>query len=194
MSSTETRNRIVAAADKLFYESGYEHTSFADIADAVGISRGNFYYHFKSKDEILDAVIDARMTYTRQMLEGWEAESADPAGRIRSFIRIVVTNQAKIMRYGCPVGTLCTELSKVAHPLQPQANQLFGLFRTWLRQQFALLEHKANADALAMHVLAFSQGVAVLAHAFHDKRFVRQEVERMCAWLDGIIADEALVR
>ncbi|SCB19836.1 TetR/AcrR family transcriptional regulator [Cupriavidus alkaliphilus] len=193
MTDVTTRDRIVAEADKLFYERGFEHTSFADIADAVGISRGNFYHHFKSKDAILDAVIDARAARTRQMLERWDAASSSPLGRIRSFIRIVVTNQASIMRHGCPVGTLCTELAKVGHPAQPQASQLFTLFRTWLRRQFTLLGRKADADALAMHVLAFSQGVAVLAHAFHDKRFVQQEVERMCAWLDGIAADAARV-
>lgn len=192
MSSTETRDRIVAEADRLFYECGYEHTSFADIASAVGISRGNFYFHFKSKGEILDAVIDARMTGTRRMLYVWEADSADPAQRIRSFIRIVVTNQAKIMRYGCPVGTLCAELAKLEHPSQAQANQILRLFRTWLRQQFVLLGRKTNADALAMHVLAFSQGAAALAHAFHDKRFVQREVECMCTWLDRVIADEPL--
>ena len=52
----EIRQRIVAAADALFYQQGYEKTSFSDIADAVGISRGNFYYHFKSKDEILETL------------------------------------------------------------------------------------------------------------------------------------------
>lgn len=191
MRDATTRDRIAAEADRLFYERGYEHTSFADIADAVGISRGNFYYHFKSKDEILDEVIDVRMAGTQRMLEMWATESDDPAGRIRSFIRIVVTNQAKIMRYGCPVGTLCTELAKLGHPAQPQANRLFTLFRTWLRRQFTLLGRKTDADALAMHVLAFSQGVAVLAHAFRDKRFVQQEVARMSAWLDDIAADAA---
>jgi len=44
-------------ADRLFYEQGFEHTSFANIADAVNISHGNVYHHFKSKDDILDAVI-----------------------------------------------------------------------------------------------------------------------------------------
>lgn len=48
----DTRARIVAEADRLFYERGYEATSFADVADAVGISRGNFYHHFKSKDTL----------------------------------------------------------------------------------------------------------------------------------------------
>lgn len=188
-SDDTTRDRIVSEADRLFYEHGYEHTSFADIANAVGISRGNFYHHFKSKDEILDAVIGVRLTNRKQMLQAWEKEADDPSERIRSFIRIAVTNQAGIMRHGCPVGTLCTELGKLAHPAQLQANQLLTLFRTWLRKQFVALGRKADADALAMQVLAFSQGVAVLAHAFHDKRFVQQEVDRMCAWLDGIAGD-----
>ena len=113
----------MAEADRLFYEQGYEHTSFAAIADAVGISRGNFYYHFKTKDEILDAVIGARVASTRQMLDTWSAQSDAPVERISSFIRIVVTNQAQIMRHGCPVGTLCTELAKLGHPAQPRANQ-----------------------------------------------------------------------
>ena len=68
MSDRTTRDHIVEAADRLFYRRGYEHTSFSDIADVVQISRGNFYYHFKSKDEILDAVITARLANTREML------------------------------------------------------------------------------------------------------------------------------
>ena len=54
MSHRSTRETIVEAADDLFYRQGFEHTSFSDIAERVQISRGNFYYHFKSKDEILE--------------------------------------------------------------------------------------------------------------------------------------------
>ncbi|MBC3345273.1 TetR/AcrR family transcriptional regulator [Pseudomonas sp. SWRI196] len=192
MADMTTRERIVAEADRLFYERGYELTSFSDIADAVGISRGNFYYHFKSKDEILDAVIGKRMMNTSGMLETWETQSHSPSERIKSFILIVVTNRAQIIRHGCPVGTLCSELAKIGHPAQPQSNQLFALFRTWLCQQFVLLGHETDADSLAMHVLAFSQGIALLAQAFQDERFIQREAERMCAWLDGV-ADEVRV-
>ncbi len=183
MSDKTTRDHIVEAADQLFYRQGYEHTSFTDIADAVQITRGNFYYHFKSKDEILDAVINVRLANTRKMLEQWEIEGKQPADRIRSFIRILISNRAKIKRYGCPVGTLCTELAKLNHTSQAEANELFTLFRTWLRRQFTLLGCKADADKLAMHLLARSQGVATLANAFHDEKFIQQEVKQMCDWL-----------
>src|SRR5262245_57555114 len=183
MSESTTRKYIIEAADQLFYRRGYEHTSFSDIADVVQISRGNFYYHFKTKDEILDAVINARLANTRKMLEQWEIEGNQPADRIRSFIHILIANQADITRYGCPVGTLCGELVQLNHTSQGEANKLFTLFQAWLRRQFTLLGRKADADKLAMHLLARSQGVAMLASAFHDDRFVRQEVEQMCEWL-----------
>lgn len=183
MSAKTTRDQIVEAADRLFYENGYENTSFADIAEVVRISRGNFYYHFKTKDDILDAVIALRLANTQQMLERWEAEGEHPVDRIRSFIRILIANRAKIMLYGCPVGTLCNELAKLDHASRADANRIFTLFRDWLRRQFVSLGLEADADALALHVLAHSQGVATLANAFHDEDFIRQEVDRMCGWL-----------
>jgi TetR/AcrR family transcriptional regulator, transcriptional repressor for nem operon len=185
MTDRTTREQIVEAADRLFYQRGYEHTSFADIAGVVRISRGNFYYHFKTKDEILDAVIEARVTGTRNMLQQWELKGTTPADRIRSFIRMLIANRADIKRYGCPVGTLCSELSKLEHPSRKEANELFALFRTWLCRQFTLLGCGEDADAMAMHLLARSQGVATLASAFRDEAFIRNEVEQMQAWLDA---------
>ena len=175
-------------------EKGYEHTSFADIADAVQISRGNFYYHFKSKDEILDAVIDARLATTRATLERWEIEGKGPADRIRRFIRMLIANRADIKSFGCPVGTLSTELTKLDHASKPEANKLFSLFRTWLRRQFVLLGHEAEADALAMHLLARSQGVATLASAFHDEKFIKQEVALMEEWLATVATENRSTR
>jgi TetR/AcrR family transcriptional repressor of nem operon len=191
MSEKTTHDQIVEAADHLFYRQGYEHTSFSDIADDVQISRGNFYYHFKTKDEILDAVIVERLAYTQQMLDRWEAEGKEPADRIRSFIHLLIANRADIKRYGCPVGTLSTELAKLNHASQAQANKLFTLFRAWLRRQFAALGRAQDADALAMHLLARSQGVATLANAFHDEKFIRQEVQSMCDWLEQVAQDAA---
>lgn len=191
MTGKSTRDHIVEAADDLFYRRGFEHTSFSDIADVVRISRGNFYYHFKTKDEILDAVIHERLANTQQMLARWEIEGDTPRDRIRSFIHILIANRADIKRHGCPVGTLATELAKLNHASRGEANKLFTLFRTWLRRQFTLLGREADADELAMHILARSQGVATLANAFQDEKFIRHEVDRMCEWLKSCAEDTA---
>ncbi len=187
MSKKTTREHIVDAADQLFYRQGYAPTSFSHIAQNVQISRGNFYHHFKSKDEILAAVIDERLANTQNLLDQWEKDGALPADRIRSFIHILISNRADIQRFGCPVGTLSTELAKLNNASQDEANKLFTLYRHWLCQQFTLLGAQADADALAMHLLARSQGVATLANAFSDEAFIRQEVQQMEDWLDDCI-------
>ncbi|MEX0304120.1 MAG: TetR/AcrR family transcriptional regulator [Leisingera sp.] len=183
MHQPATKDRIAEAADQLFYERGFEATSFADIAAAVGISRGNFYYHFKSKDEILEAVITRRLGNTRAMLQDWQAQGGTPVERITCFIRILIANQAKITLFGCPVGTLVSELAKLDHGAQGQANAIFTLFRDWLCRQFQELGCGTRSDALAMHLLARSQGAASLAQAFKDPEFINSEVQQMQDWL-----------
>jgi len=180
-----TRDIIVETADRLFYENGFDHTSFADIAGPVAISRGNFYYHFKTKDEILDAVIQLRLENTAAMLAAWAEGDEDPTARIGCFIDMLIANRAQIMAHGCPVGTLCNELAKLDHLAHPRAGEIFTLFRDWLRHEFVRLGHAAEADTLAMELLARSQGVATLASAFRDEAFIRREVAQMHAWLDA---------
>lgn len=187
MSAPETRAMIVETADDLFYQQGFERTSFADIAARTGLSRGNFYYHFRTKDDILDAVIERRLAMTREMLASWSAGSESPEARIRCFIRILIMNRAKIMAWGCPVGTLSSELSKLDHVARQRAAGVFELFRDWLAAEFAALGAGKEAEPLALHLLMRSQGVATLAAAFRDKAFVAREVDEMCRWLDGQI-------
>ncbi len=186
MAEAGRRSEIVAAANELFYRQGFEHTSFANIAAVVGISRGNFYHHFKSKDAILEAVIEQRLEDTRHLLEQWNAEGDTPAARIVCFIRILIANRTQILRSGCPVGTLSAELAKLDHSSLDHANELFAVFRGWLREQFSLLAPQCEADTLALHLLARSQGVATLANAFGDEDFLLREVQQMTDWVSTV--------
>lgn len=56
--AVERRNEILDAAEELFVTKGYDKTSTNDILDKVQIARGTLYYHFKSKEDILNAMID----------------------------------------------------------------------------------------------------------------------------------------
>jgi TetR/AcrR family transcriptional repressor of nem operon len=116
----------------------------------------------------------------------WEVERATPKDRIKSYIKIILTNWTMIKDYGCPVGTLCTELAKLNHASKVEANRVFTLCRTWLGNQFTQLGHRDDADALAMQVLSWSQGVATLGNAFNDFSYMKREVDKMCDWLDSL--------
>lgn len=56
--SEERKNEILDVAEQLFSTKGFDNTSTTDILNEIGIARGTLYYHFKTKEEILDAMID----------------------------------------------------------------------------------------------------------------------------------------
>ena len=60
--AAERRNEILDVAERLFCTRGYDNTSTNDILAEIGIARGTLYYHFKSKEDILDAVIQRIVT------------------------------------------------------------------------------------------------------------------------------------
>ena len=185
-AAATTRDLIVNTADELFYQRGFDGTSFAGIADRLRISRGNFYHHFKTKDEILAAVIALRRSRTQAMLDDWCGQEPTAIGRLSRFAQMLVANRHQILRLGCPVGSLCSELAKSDHPLLGDAGTVLDQFRQWLRQQFQAAGHVADADALAMHLLARSQGIAVLASTFRDEQFLQREVGAIEAWLRAL--------
>lgn len=59
----QTLEKIITVSAKLFMEKGYEQTSIQDILDVTKLSKGGLYHHFKSKDEILEAVMQKRVQY-----------------------------------------------------------------------------------------------------------------------------------
>ena len=56
--AAERRKEILDVAEELFVTKGYDKTSTNDILDRIGIARGTLYYHFKSKEDILNAIIE----------------------------------------------------------------------------------------------------------------------------------------
>lgn len=64
----QTYEKILETSARLFIEQGYEQTSIQDIQDALHLSRGGLYHHFKSKEEILEAVMQKRSQYIANML------------------------------------------------------------------------------------------------------------------------------
>lgn len=184
--SERTRQRIVEAANRLFYHKGYNQTSFSDVVDAAAVPRGNIYYYFKTKDEILESAISYRCDRIAQMLETWNGTYRTPIERLRRFVDILSNSTDAIMRYGCPMGTLNTELGKDQAGLQEQAEQLFTLFEDWLSDQFAELGYTGRARELALRLMAQGQGISVMAHVHSDPAFVTREKARLARWLDKL--------
>jgi AcrR family transcriptional regulator len=179
------RREIVAAANRLFYHRGYNQTSFSDIAQAAGIPRGNFYYYFKSKDDILGAVIDDRIEGIRALLADWDAAEPDPRLRLRRFVQMILGAEKDLVRYGCPMGSLNIELGKAQPALKAKAKKMFDLFIVWLTRQLAALGQQ-SAERMAMDLMARAQGVAVLTQVYADREFLRAQLAVFDDWIESL--------
>lgn len=91
-----TVERILDAAQKLFLEKGYDHTTIQDIVDELGdLTKGAVYHHFKSKEEIMDAVGD-RMFFMNNPFEAVRNRSdLNGLEKLREAIRINQTDDSR---------------------------------------------------------------------------------------------------
>lgn len=184
-----SRLHIIETANRLFYERGYQQTSFSDIVEASGIHRGNITYYFKTKNEILKAVIAHRLESIRWLLASWDTEIPEPRERIKRFAQMILNSEEEIVEYGCPMGSLNTELGKNEPELQQESRQMFDLFRNWLTRQFQELGlRKPRATQLALHLLGRGQGISVMAHVYHDPAYLKNEVLLLKRWVDDVKA------
>ena len=69
---SDTRERILRAATELFSEQGYDATSLRQLADRLGFTKAALYYHFQSKDEILEALVDPVLEMLDDLVERLE--------------------------------------------------------------------------------------------------------------------------
>ena len=182
----KTRAAIVKCAKELFYEHGYDGTSFSDIVEASGLYRGNINHYFKAKDDILKAVINQHLEEFGALLTQWEKEHADPKARLLAFVDMIAGRKMELVQYGCPIGTLNTELGKDRRDLQKIARALFDLFRDWLATRFTELNRGDEAESLALHLLGRAQGIAVIAHVYQDRKLLRRETGQLQVWIEQL--------
>lgn len=84
--SEERRPQIIDAAIRLFVSKGYRKTTMADIAREAGLSIGGVYWYYKSKDAIIDAILDRTFDADRTLLTRLLAADAPTAERLRAFV------------------------------------------------------------------------------------------------------------
>ena len=133
-----TEERILDVAQRLFLEKGYENTTIQDIVDELsGLTKGAVYHHFKSKDEIMDAVGD-RMFLTNNPFEAVKARSdLNGLEKLREAIRI---NQSDVAH---------TSITVQSIPLTYSPRVLVGMMdanRRILTPYFQELIEEGNRD------------------------------------------------
>src|SRR3989442_14133399 len=126
-----TRPGIIAAAARIMHVKGYTATSLDDVLRESAVGKGNFYYYFKSKEdlgyEILDRAI--RFFLERTLDPCFADPDANRLGQVRCFLdRLLEAERERNCVGGCLIGEPAAELSDVHEGLRAQLSRLFTLW------------------------------------------------------------------
>ncbi len=187
-----TREAILDAAMRLMHVHGYHQTSLDDVLSESGVGKGNFYYHFRSKEELGFAILDQIVaTFVERTLEPCFADpTGAPLPQIRCFLdRVVQAQRDRQCRGGCAMGNLASELSDVHEGFR---KRLASVFTTWhARFAEALAEAKrrdevvaaCEPDATARFVVASLEGAILLTKVTKDIGVMEQCVGELKRYL-----------
>ena len=115
---TDTRERIIAAASKLFYSDGIKGVSVDAVAAKAGLTKRTLYYHFRSKDDLVAAYLAARDQPNLALFKRWFAETE---GGLPDKVEAIFRNLARSARHpkwkGCGFLRTSAELANLpGHP------------------------------------------------------------------------------
>jgi len=178
------RERLVAGACRVLHEQGVEATTLADIAEAADVPVGNVYYYFKTKDELIEAAIDAHADHIQTVLAEFERHRT-PRARLKALALSWTEVAEQVARYGCQHGTLCQELAKRDDGLDRRAAKLMALTVDWAEEQFRLMG-KRDARDLAVGLIAAIQGTSLLTSSFRDPEIMTRQARRLARWIDEL--------
>lgn len=184
-----TRDRVVAAATQLFATRGFAATSIADVAEASGLLKGNLAYYFKTKQGLLEAVVEARAKALWDELGAPAQPGEEARTTVARLLAHVRASADELAQYGCPVGGLATELGKTDEVLHAHAAGLLLGLQAYLCDAFSRAMPTSDAELAAEHLLARLQGAAVVAQARRDPSVVHRQVDEAAGWLDAVLAN-----
>ncbi|MFE3192776.1 TetR/AcrR family transcriptional regulator [Nocardia sp. NPDC059240] len=179
------RERLADAAAKVFHEQGVEKTTIADIARAAEVPVGNVYYYFKTKDQLVQAAIGAHARTAQDIIAALEQFDA-PAARLKALVRGWVDQRELASQFGCPSGTLATELDKRADGLDRELADVMRGLLDWIDAQFAAMGRNDSRE-LAVALLAAYQGISLLTNTFRDPAMMAAEGARLERWIDSLV-------
>jgi AcrR family transcriptional regulator len=164
-SVSSTAERILAAADKLFYAQGIRAVGVDTVSAEAGVSKRTLYNHYPSKDALIAAYLTARF---KQLAPSDAPAREQILGNFDRLERLVADGSFR----GCPYVNAVTELGDPRHPACKIAVQFKEQRRLWYR---ALLERLAarNPDALATQLQILFEGALAAALVRGDPALAR---------------------
>lgn len=168
-----TKDQIIASADALFYSGSIRDVSVDRIAEQAGVTKKTLYYHFKSKDELVAAYLEARLRPTIERYQDWAGHSGSLPDRIeRMFLKLAENAETRSWK-GCGFLRAAVELAdSPGHPAITVARRHKATFENWLAEDIRAAGHR-DPQRLARMIMVLLDGAVARMLVQRDPSYAR---------------------
>jgi TetR/AcrR family transcriptional repressor of nem operon len=149
-SMSNTKDHIIEAASRLMHLQGFNHTSIDEVLRESGVGKGNFYYYFKSKEELGYAIIENNLKQFSQYVIGKAfGNHRDALSQVDDFLDIILElHRQRNCAGGCPLGNMAMELSDIHEGFRKKFQ---GIFESWRMHVSTVLQKAKESGQLSDH-------------------------------------------
>ncbi|MBB5379310.1 AcrR family transcriptional regulator [Deinococcus metalli] len=166
------RDEIIRAALRRSRSHSISRTTLKDVAKAAGLPLGNLYYYFKTRDELILAVLDECERELEELLTA--LDPLEPSAWIDAYLDWLMQTAQDRGGLSCPFGSLATELRAVGDPAATRAAEIVERYRTVVGARTAALGAR-DPDALFLTV----QGAHTVASILDDSALFESAINRL---------------
>jgi TetR/AcrR family transcriptional regulator, transcriptional repressor for nem operon len=174
VSDRDTRRELLDLAETLVRTRGYNGFSYRDLAEQIGIKTASIHYHFPTKGDLGEALIENEREVFARSLAQLDATEKDPRRRLVRFIQFFQSTTIGSDNRMCLGAVLAVEQETLPDAMGQAVRRLFAANEKWLaklleegrkKRQFRF---KGSADLAARFLFSALEGALLTARAFHD--------------------------
>ena len=189
-----TRERLLHAASREIYRSGFQSASLDTILASAGVTKGALYYHFKNKQALGYAVVEEVISpYTRGMWVRPLRSVKDPIGALIAIVQRLSVRPEDVCG-GCQLNNLAQEMSPLDAGFRKRLETIFDAWReataSVLRQGqiHGNVRRNVEPNNAASLLIAMVEGYGSLAKNAQDPKVIRAGIKNIVGWLRSLRA------
>jgi TetR/AcrR family transcriptional repressor of nem operon len=186
-ATPDTGAQILDAAERLVQERGFNGFSYADVARELGVTKAALHYHFSSKAELGDALIDRYAERFLTALAAVDEDGSDALAKLRSYAKLY----ADVFRDDrmCLCGMLAADYATLPDPMRERVVRFFDDNEVWLSRvleegrKAGTIRFQGPARRVARTLIGGLEGAMLVARPYHDVKRFRDAAELLIGGL-----------
>src|ERR1700730_5184482 len=191
-----TRERLLQAASREVYRTGFQSASLDPILASAGVTKGALYYHFKSKEALGYAVVEEvieEITRDRWVRPLQRSKDKDAIDALIGIVRAIPA-RPKDVKGGCPLVNLAQEMSPLDEQFRERLERIFHAWQEEIAAAFRRAQSQGTVrrdlvpEEIASFLIALVEGYEVLAKNAQDAKVWNMGIRNIVGWLSSLRA------